>query len=54
MTVPNLTLNNGIEIPQLGYGVYKVPADHTRAAVQTAFDAGYRHVDTAKLYRNEA
>jgi diketogulonate reductase-like aldo/keto reductase len=54
MTVPNLTLNNGIGIPQLGYGVFKVPADHTRAAVQNALDAGYRHIDTAKLYRNEA
>ncbi|HET6627024.1 MAG TPA: aldo/keto reductase [Nocardioidaceae bacterium] len=53
-TVPNLVLNNGVEIPQLGFGVFKVPADETKQAVATAFDAGYRHLDTAKLYDNEA
>ena len=53
MAVPNLVLNNGIEIPQVGFGVWRVPADRTREAVTTALDAGYRHVDTAALYRNE-
>ena len=53
-TVQKLILNNGIEIPQLGYGVFKVPEDETRKAVLAALDAGYRHVDTAKLYGNEA
>jgi diketogulonate reductase-like aldo/keto reductase len=50
---PNLTLNNGVEIPQLGYGVFKIPPDDTRKVVLAALDAGYRHVDTARLYRNE-
>jgi diketogulonate reductase-like aldo/keto reductase len=53
MTVPNVILNNGIEIPQLGYGVFKVPQDETRQAVSRALAAGYRHIDTAKLYDNE-
>src|SRR5664279_2616367 len=53
MTVPNLMLNNGIEIPQLGFGVYKVPPEETRQAVRTALRAGYRHIDTATLYDNE-
>ena len=52
--IPDLLLNNGIEIPQLGFGVYKIPPEDTKGAVLTAFDAGYRHVDTAALYRNEA
>src|SRR3954447_5029920 len=53
MTVPNLVLNNGIEIPQLGFGVWRVPRGKTKQAVAAALDAGYRHVDTAKLYDNE-
>jgi diketogulonate reductase-like aldo/keto reductase len=53
MTVPNVILNNGIEIPQVGYGVWRVPADDTQKAVAAALDAGYRHIDTAKLYGNE-
>lgn len=53
-SVPNLTCNNGVEIPQLGFGVFQVPADETKQAVLTAFGAGYRHVDTAALYGNEA
>jgi diketogulonate reductase-like aldo/keto reductase len=43
-----------VEIPQLGFGVFKVPDDQTEQVVLAAFDAGYRHVDTAKLYGNEA
>jgi diketogulonate reductase-like aldo/keto reductase len=53
MTVPRLTLNNGVDIPQVGYGVFKIPAEETSKAVLTALDTGYRHVDTARLYRNE-
>jgi len=48
------TLNNGVEIPQVGFGVFKVPAAETKAAVTSALDIGYRHLDTAKLYGNEA
>ncbi|HET7386607.1 MAG TPA: aldo/keto reductase [Nocardioidaceae bacterium] len=54
MTVPILTLNNGIEIPQLGFGVFQVPPDETQKAVAKALEVGYRHIDTAKLYGNEA
>ena len=54
MTVPHLLLNNGVEIPQLGFGVFKIPKDRIREAVLTALDAGYRHIDTARLYGNEA
>jgi 2,5-diketo-D-gluconate reductase A len=53
MTVPNVPLNNGVEIPQVGFGVWRIPADETKAAVTEALQAGYRHIDTAKLYRNE-
>jgi 2,5-diketo-D-gluconate reductase A len=52
--VPDLTLNNGVDLPQVGLGVYKVPARDTEAVVTTGLEIGYRHVDTAKLYRNEA
>ena len=48
-----LVLNNGVRIPQLGLGVYKIPEAATRDTVLTAFAAGYRHIDTAALYRNE-
>jgi 2,5-diketo-D-gluconate reductase A len=47
-------MNNGVQIPQLGFGVFLVPDTETKAAVQTALEAGYRHIDTAKLYQNEA
>lgn len=50
---PSLVLNNGVEIPQLGFGVFQVPEDETKQAVLTALDAGYRHIDTAMLYGNE-
>ncbi|MGZ5415626.1 MAG: aldo/keto reductase [Nocardioides sp.] len=53
MSVPNVILSNGIEIPQLGFGVWRVPADDTQRAVAAALDAGYRHIDTATLYDNE-
>jgi len=51
--VPNLRLNNGTEIPQFGFGVFQVSPDETAQAVRQAFEAGYRHIDTAQLYRNE-
>jgi diketogulonate reductase-like aldo/keto reductase len=53
MTVPNITLNNGVEMPQLGFGVFQVPNDETEAAVTAALETGYRSIDTAKLYGNE-
>jgi 2,5-diketo-D-gluconate reductase A len=51
--VPTITLNSGHPIPQLGFGVFKVPLDQTRDAVLAAFEAGYRSIDTAAMYRNE-
>jgi 2,5-diketo-D-gluconate reductase A len=51
--VPSLTLHDGVEIPQLGFGVFQVPPDETQAAVEEALAAGYRHIDTAAAYRNE-
>lgn len=48
-----ITLNNGVEIPALGLGVFQTPPDETRDAVTAALDAGYRHVDTAAAYGNE-
>ena len=51
--IPTLTLNTGAEIPQLGFGVFKVPPQETVAAVGTALEAGYRSIDTAALYGNE-
>lgn len=53
MTVPNIELNNGVSIPQLGFGVFQVPPKDTKAAVKTALETGYRHVDTARIYGNE-
>ena len=50
---PLLTLSDGRTIPQLGFGVYKTPNDEVEAAIACAFEAGYRHIDTAKLYDNE-
>jgi 2,5-diketo-D-gluconate reductase A len=51
--VPTLTLNNGVEIPQLGFGVFQIPPEDTAAATRTALEIGYRHVDTAQGYGNE-
>ena len=48
-----LTLNNGVELPALGLGVFQTPPDETRDAVRAALDAGYRHIDTAAAYGNE-
>jgi diketogulonate reductase-like aldo/keto reductase len=52
--VPQVPLRGGVEIPQLGFGVFQVPPDETVEAVTRALLAGYRHVDTAAAYRNEA
>ncbi|WP_347955157.1 aldo/keto reductase [Gordonia aichiensis] len=52
-TVPEIPLNNGVRIPQLGFGVYQIPPAETKAAVLTALEAGYRHIDTAQMYGNE-
>jgi 2,5-diketo-D-gluconate reductase A len=51
--VPLLTLNNGVEMPALGFGVFQTPPDETIAAVETALAVGYRHIDTAAAYGNE-
>jgi 2,5-diketo-D-gluconate reductase A len=51
--VPTIRLNNGVEIPQFGFGVFQVPPDETAETVRAAFDAGYRHIDTAQMYGNE-
>ncbi len=51
--VPNIRLNNGVEIPQFGFGVFQVKPEDTAKTVQSAFDAGYRHIDTAQMYQNE-
>ena len=48
-----LTLNNGTEMPALGFGVFQTPPDETADAVATALAAGYRHIDTAAAYLNE-
>jgi len=53
-TIPTLTLNNGVRIPQLGFGVFQVPPEETQRVVEDALEAGYRHIDTAAAYRNEA
>ncbi len=48
-----LTLNNGVEMPALGFGVFQTPPDETRDAVRSALGSGYRHIDTAAAYGNE-
>ncbi len=53
MKSPTLRLNNGVEMPALGLGVFQTPPDETRDAVRAALDAGYRHIDTAAAYGNE-
>ncbi|MCX5042678.1 aldo/keto reductase [Aldersonia sp. NBC_00410] len=52
-TIPLLTLNNGVQIPALGFGVFQTPPDETLAAVDAALTTGYRHIDTAAAYGNE-
>jgi 2,5-diketo-D-gluconate reductase A len=51
---PIVRLNSGTSIPQLGFGVFQVPPEETADVVTEALQAGYRHIDTAAMYRNEA
>jgi 2,5-diketo-D-gluconate reductase A len=51
--IPAIELNDGARIPQLGFGVFQIDPDETAAAVKAALDIGYRHIDTAEMYRNE-
>jgi 2,5-diketo-D-gluconate reductase A len=53
VTIPSLALHDGVEIPQLGFGVFQVPPEDTQEVVEQALAAGYRHIDTAGAYRNE-
>ena len=53
MTVPDIKLNDGTTIPQLGFGVFQVDPDQTQRVVEQALEVGYRHIDTAQMYRNE-
>jgi len=54
VSIPTVTLNNGVEMPQLGFGVWQItPDERATQAVLTAFDAGYRAIDTARIYTNE-
>jgi 2,5-diketo-D-gluconate reductase A len=52
-SMPMLTLDDGVEIPQLGFGVFQVPPEDTQGVVEEALEVGYRHIDTAAAYRNE-
>jgi len=52
--IPSLTLNDGVAIPQFGFGVFQIPPAATAEAVTTALELGYRHIDTAAIYGNEA
>lgn len=49
----NIILNNGVQIPVLGFGVFQIPPAETEQAVIAAIKAGYRHIDTAQIYMNE-
>ena len=51
--VPTITLHDGVEIPQLGFGVFQVPPEDAQEVVEVALEVGYRHIDTAAAYRNE-
>ncbi len=51
--VPTVTLNNGVQLPQVGFGVFQVPEDETQRVVEQALEAGYRHIDTAAAYYTE-
>ncbi|WP_410809582.1 aldo/keto reductase [Micromonospora sp. 067-2] len=53
-TIPDISLNDGTTIPQLGFGVFQIEPKDTVTAVTKAFEVGYRHIDTAEMYGNEA
>jgi 2,5-diketo-D-gluconate reductase A len=52
--VPRLTLHDGVEVPKLGFGVFQIPPEDTQEKVEEALSVGYRHIDTAAAYGNEA
>jgi 2,5-diketo-D-gluconate reductase A len=52
-SIPDITLNDGNKIPQLGFGVFQIEPENTKQAVTKAFEIGYRHIDTAEMYKNE-
>src|SRR3954452_24480197 len=52
-SIPSIDLNDGNSIPQLGFGVFQIDPSETAEAVKHALDVGYRHIDTAEMYRNE-
>jgi len=54
MTVPQITLDDGVQIPQLGFGTWQIPPAEARDRVAEALEVGYRHIDTAQMYGNEA
>lgn len=54
MSIPRIELNDGNSIPQIGFGVFQIRPEHTAEAVRAALDIGYRHIDTAQMYGNEA
>jgi len=54
MATPTITLNNRVMLPALGFGVFQTPPDETATAVTEALRVGYRHIDTAEMYQNEA
>jgi 2,5-diketo-D-gluconate reductase A len=51
--VPTVPLNNGVEIPRLGFGVFQIKPEETAEATRAALEIGYRHIDTAQMYGNE-
>jgi 2,5-diketo-D-gluconate reductase A len=53
MSVLTFTLNNGVDISALGFGVFQTPPEETISAVEAALQTGYRHIDTAAAYGNE-
>ncbi len=54
ISIPTVSLHDGVRIPQLGFGVFQVPPRETQQVAERALAAGYRHIDTAAAYRNEA
>ena len=52
--VPTFTLNDGVEVPAVGLGTWQMQGDEVITAVRSAIDTGYRHIDTAAFYQNEA
>lgn len=52
--IPTVTLNNGVQMPQIGFGVFQIPDDESTNAVAAALKAGYRSIDTAAIYGNES